>query len=181
MGILDGRKALVTGASSGIGEATAIRLGAEGASVCVNYFSDKEAEAAAAVVAKIDPSGTKAFAQKANVGSEPDVIAMVQAVVTKFGGVDILVNNAGIEKEIPTLDMALDQWNAVINTNLTGAFLCLRECGKVMVPAKRGVIVNMSTANPDCGTRVGGGWGSGSRRGPRCDCHSHQRLRPRRC
>jgi glucose 1-dehydrogenase len=147
MGLLDGRKALVTGASSGIGEATAIRLGQEGASVCINYFSDKEADAAADVVKRIDPSRKRAFAQKANVGNESDVVAMVQAVVAKFGGVDILVNNAGIEKEIPTLEMALDDWNAVINTNLTGAFLCLRECGKVMVPAKKGVIVNMSSVH----------------------------------
>jgi len=147
MGMLDGRKALVTGASSGIGEATAMRLGAEGASVCVNYFSDQEAEAASAVVRNIDPTETKAFAQKADVSNESDVVAMVEAVVAKFGGVDILVNNAGIEKEIPTLDMELEHWNAVIDTNLTGAFLCLRECGKVMVAAKKGVIVNMSSVH----------------------------------
>jgi glucose 1-dehydrogenase len=147
MALLDGRRALVTGASSGIGEATAIRLAAEGASVCVNYFSDHEADAANAVVEQIDPGGKRAFAQQANVSDESDVIAMVNAVVERFGGVDLLVNNAGIEKEIPTLEMELDHWNAVLDTNLTGAFLCLRECGKVMVPAKRGVIVNMSSVH----------------------------------
>ena len=147
MGLLDGRKALVTGASSGIGKATAIRLAAEGASVCVNYYSDAEAADAQNVVSQIDPSGARAFAAKADVGSEADVIAMVGATVQRFGGVDLLVNNAGIEKQIPTLDMDVEHWRMVINTNLTGAFLCLRECGKVMVPAKKGVIVNMSSVH----------------------------------
>jgi len=61
------------------------------------------------------------------VGDEQQVIAMVAAVVERFGGIDVLVNNAGIEKQVPTLEMPLDLWNAVLRTNLTGAFLCLRE------------------------------------------------------
>jgi glucose 1-dehydrogenase len=145
--LLDGRRTLITGASSGIGKATALRFGAEGALVCVNYYSDKEKPAADAVCAQIDPDGKRAFSVAADVGDEQQVTAMVAAVVERFGGIDVLVNNAGIEKQVPTLEMPLDLWNAVLRTNLTGAFLCLREAGKHMVAAKRGVIVNMSSVH----------------------------------
>ncbi len=145
--LLDGRRTLVTGASSGIGKASALRFGAEGASVCVNYFSDKEKPDADAVCAAIDPSGTRAFAAQADVGDEGQVTAMVASVVERFGGIDVLVNNAGIEKEVPTLEMSLDTWNAILRTNLTGAFLCLREAGKHMAAQKSGVVVNMSSVH----------------------------------
>ncbi len=141
---LEGRRAIVTGAASGIGKATAIRLGQEGASVCVNYFSDREREAAEDVVGH---AGGSAFAHKADVGAEADVVAMVGEAVARFGGLDLMVSNAGIEKEIPTLEMSLADWEAVIRTNLTGAFLCLREAGKVMVQGGGGVIVNMSSVH----------------------------------
>ena len=134
--LLEGRRSLVTGASSGIGKASALRLGAEGASVCVNYFSDHEKPDADAVCAAIDPSGKRAFSVQADVGDEGQVVAMVAAVVERFGGIDVLVNNAGIEKEVPTLEMPLDIWNAILRTNLTGAFLCLREAGKHMAAQK---------------------------------------------
>ena len=147
MGTLDGRAALVTGASSGIGKATALRLAADGASVCINYYSDKEAADATALVNAIDPSGKRAFAQQADVGSEPDVVAMVAAVVEKFGSIDILVNNAGIEKQIPLLELDLNHWEMVLRTNLTGSFLCMREAGKVMAKNKKGVIINMSSVH----------------------------------
>jgi glucose 1-dehydrogenase len=145
--LLDGRRTLITGASSGIGKATALRFGTEGASVCVNYYSDREKDDADAVSAQIDPTGTRAFSAQADVGDEQQVIAMVAAVVAKFGGIDVLVNNAGIEKQVPTLEMPLDLWNAVIRTNLTGAFLCLREAGKHMATQKSGVIINMSSVH----------------------------------
>jgi glucose 1-dehydrogenase len=145
--LLEGRRTLVTGASSGIGKATALRFGVEGASVCVNYYSDKERADADAVCAQIDGSGKRAFSQQADVGDEAQVIAMVAAVVERFGGIDVLVNNAGIEKQVPTLEMPLDLWNAVLRTNLTGAFLCLREAGKHMAAQKSGVIVNMSSVH----------------------------------
>jgi glucose 1-dehydrogenase len=145
--LLEGRRTLVTGASSGIGKATALRFGVEGASVCVNYYSDKERADADAVCAQIDGSGKRAFSQQADVGDEAQVIAMVAAVVERFGGIDVLVNNAGIEKEVPTLEMPLDLWNAVLRTNLTGAFLCLREAGKHMAAQKSGVVVNMSSVH----------------------------------
>ena len=145
--LLEGRKAIVTGASSGIGKATAIRLAAEGASVCVNYFSDKEKADADAVVDAAKKSGTNAFACQADVGAEADVIGMVEQTVAAFGGVDILVNNAGIENQVPTLEMPLADWERVIRTNLTGTFLCLREAGKVMAKNGGGVIVNISSVH----------------------------------
>ena len=145
--LLEGRRALVTGASSGIGKATALRLVSEGASVCVNYYADAEKPDAEAVCAQADPSGTRAFAMQADVGDEAAVVAMVGAVVQRFGGIDLLVNNAGIEKEVATAEMPLDLWNAILRTNLTGAFLCLREAGKVMLAAGSGVVVNMSSVH----------------------------------
>jgi glucose 1-dehydrogenase len=145
--LLEGRRALVTGASSGIGKATAIRLGEEGARVAINYYSDKERPDAESVAAQIDPRGANAFAIKADVGSEAEVAAMVGQCRDRFGGLDILVNNAGIEKQVPTLEMPLDLWEAVLRTNLTGAFLCLREAGKLMAAQRKGVIVNMSSVH----------------------------------
>src|ERR1700682_818094 len=145
--LLQDRKAIVTGASSGIGRATAIRLAAEGASVCVNYFSDREAGPAKEVVAEVEHHGVRGLAAQADVGDEGQVIDMVQKTVAAFGGLDILVNNAGIENMVPTLEMPLKDWERVIRTNLTGAFLCLREAGKVMARGGGGVIVNMSSVH----------------------------------
>jgi glucose 1-dehydrogenase len=145
--LLEGRRTLITGATSGIGKATALRFGAEGARVCVNYYSEAQRADAQAVCAQIDSGGERAFPQQADVGDEQQVIAMVAAVVERFGGVDVLVNNAGIEKQVPTLEMPLEVWDVVLRTNLTGAFLCLREAGRHMVAAKSGVIVNMSSVH----------------------------------
>ena len=145
--LLEGRKAIVTGASTGIGKATAIRLAAEGASVCVNFYSEGEQAGADAVVAEIEKAGTKGIAVRADVGSEADVSRMVAQAASAFGGLDILVNNAGIENQVPTLEMPLSDWDRVLRTNLTGAFLCLREAGKVMAAGDGGVIVNMSSVH----------------------------------
>jgi glucose 1-dehydrogenase len=146
--LLEGRKAIVTGASSGIGKATAQRLGREGANVCVNYYSDMEQAAAHEVVTSIERGGPgKAIAVQADVGTENDVERMVAEAVKAFGGVDILVNNAGIEKQIPLLETSQEDWEQILRTNLTGAFLCLREAGKVMVDGTGGVIVNMSSVH----------------------------------
>jgi glucose 1-dehydrogenase len=146
--LLEGRKALVTGASSGIGRSTALRLAAEGASVCVNYFSEHEKDAAEAVAAECARNaGVKALVSQADVGAEADVLRMVAAAREAFGGLDILVNNAGIENQVATLDMPLEDWERVLRTNLTGAFLCLRECGRVMREGGGGVIVNMSSVH----------------------------------
>jgi glucose 1-dehydrogenase len=145
--LLEGRRAIVTGASSGIGKATAERLGAEGAGVCVNYYSQKESQAADEVVSAVEAAGGRAIAIQADVGKEDDVKRMVDRALKELGGLDLLVNNAGIEKQIPLLEMSLDEWNAVIGTNLTGAFLCMREAGKAIVDGGGGVIVNMSSVH----------------------------------
>jgi len=146
--LLAGRKAVVTGASSGIGKATAERLAREGASVCVNYYSEKEVADADAVVEEALKSGApQAVAIQADVGKEEDVVRMVTQAGAEFGGLDLLVNNAGIEKQVPLLEMSEADWNDVLETNLTGAFLCLREACKVMVDGGGGVVVNMSSVH----------------------------------
>ena len=144
--LLEGRHALITGSSSGIGKACAIRFAQEGADVCVNYFSDQESADAEQVVAEVRDAGRQAIAVKADVGSEPDVQRMVGQANDAFGGVDILVNNAGIENQVPTMEMSLEDWERVLRTNLTGVFLCMRECGKLMLD-RGGVILNMSSVH----------------------------------
>ncbi|HZU59417.1 MAG TPA: glucose 1-dehydrogenase [Solirubrobacteraceae bacterium] len=145
--LLEGRHALITGASSGIGKACAIRMSEEGADVCINFYSEHEAPEANAVVSQIESNGTKAIAVQADVGSEEDVKRMVSAAHEAFGGLDILVNNAGIENQVPTMEMSLQDWERVLRTNLTGVFLCMRECGLLMKDTGRGVIINMSSVH----------------------------------
>jgi glucose 1-dehydrogenase len=122
---LEGQTALVTGASSGIGAQIAIAMGAAGAKVGVNYSrNDKGAEQ---VVQEITRTGSRAVALRADVGREDQVRAMFDALFDSFGTIDILVSNAGIQRDSAFVDMSLEQWNAVLGTNLTGAFLCARE------------------------------------------------------
>jgi glucose 1-dehydrogenase len=141
------RHAIVTGASSGIGKACALRLSQEGADVCVNYFSEHEADLANQVVSEVKANGREGIAVQADVGCEDDVRRMVSQTKDAFGGVDILVNNAGIENQVPTMEMSLEDWERVLRTNLTGVFLCMRECGPLMKDTGRGVIVNMSSVH----------------------------------
>src|SRR5437016_4613692 len=124
-GILSGQIALVTGASSGIGEAVARSMAAAGATVVVNYVSSPDA--ADAIVAELTSAGHKAVALKADVSNEDEVKKMFADTIRIFGTLDILVNNAGIQKDSRFVDMTLAQWNAVIGVNLTGQFLCARE------------------------------------------------------
>lgn len=146
--LLEGRRALVTGGNTGIGKASAQRVAAEGASVCVNYYADKEAEQAEQLAAQLRSAGApKAIAVQGDVGSEDDVKRLVSTAREQLGGLDVLLNNAGIEKQIPLLEMELSAWEAVIRTNLTGTFLCLREAGKVMAEAGGGVVINMSSVH----------------------------------
>jgi glucose 1-dehydrogenase len=147
--LLEGRKAIVTGGSTGIGKATAQRFAREGASVCINYYSHRETEAARDLAEEIVREGkAAAIAVQADVGQEDQVKAMVTQTCEELGGLDILVNNAGIEKHIPLLEMGLEDWEDILKTNLTGAFLCMREAAGAMVAADvRGVIVNMSSVH----------------------------------
>jgi len=98
-------------------------------------------------VAALEKSGSRALAIQADVGNEDDVKRMTAQVAKEFRGLDLLVNNAGLEKQVPLLKMTLAHWNAVLTTNLTGAFLCLREAAKVMARRSGGVIVNMSSVH----------------------------------
>jgi glucose 1-dehydrogenase len=141
------RRALVTGAATGIGRATAARLGAEGAAVVVNYIGDRGP--ADSIVSEIETAGGRALPVEADVASEDQVAAMFERARGELGGpVDLLVNNAGIEKPFPLVDMPLAEWNQVLAVNLTGAFLCAREAARGMIAAgARGAIVNVSSVH----------------------------------
>lgn len=116
---------LVTGASSGIGQGIAIAFGQNGHNVVVNYYGDDEG--AQETLEQIKQGGGAGFIHKADVGQEAEVVRMFEETVAKYGRVDILINNAGIQKDSKFSGMSLDEWNKVINTNLTGQFLCARE------------------------------------------------------
>lgn len=122
---LAGQSALVTGASSGIGEGVALALGEAGANIVVNYNSNPDS--ANAVVEKIKAFGSKAIAIQADVSKEESVQAMFKQMIEEFGTIDILVNNAGLQKDAKFDEMTLAQWQTVIDINLTGQFLCARE------------------------------------------------------
>ncbi|MCP5492794.1 MAG: SDR family oxidoreductase [Chlamydiales bacterium] len=126
--ILKGQKALVTGASSGIGQAIAIGLGEAGCDVLVNYGHHEEG--ALEAVAKIEAAGSKAIACQADVGQEDQIIKMFQTMKETFGRIDILVNNAGLQRDHPVAEMTADEWNKVISVNLTGQFISAREAIK---------------------------------------------------
>src|ERR1700745_3586842 len=123
--LLKGQKAIVTGASSGIGKSIALALGHAGADVCINYVAGEDK--ARAMVDELRGHGHTAFAVRADVSSEEEVAAMFKAVRDEFGTVDILINNAGLQQDAPVDQMTLAQWNKVISVNLTGQFLCARE------------------------------------------------------
>lgn len=139
---LKGQTALVTGASSGIGEGVARALGAAGADVVVNYATNPDA--AERVAADIRADGVRALAIRADVSREEDVQAMFAEMLGAWGGIDIVVNNAGLQKDAALTDMTLTQWNTVIGVNLTGMFLCSREAARHMI--RRGVRESVSRA-----------------------------------
>jgi glucose 1-dehydrogenase len=123
--LLTGQRALVTGASSGIGRAIALAIGEAGADVLVNYSSAEGP--AREVVALLQGMGRRALAVKADVADEAQVAAMFEQAREAFGSLDILINNAGLQKDAATHEMTLAQWQRVIDVNLTGQFLCARE------------------------------------------------------
>lgn len=135
--------ALVTGASSGIGRATALALARAGARVVVNHLAS-ERDAAEAVVAEIASHGGEAFAQPGDVSDEADVRALVAAAVARFGTLHVLVNNAGIQRDAALADMTLGDWRKVIDVNLTGQFLCAREAAREFL--RRGIDPAVSRA-----------------------------------
>jgi glucose 1-dehydrogenase len=121
---LDKQVALVTGASSGLGAGAAKALAAAGAAVVVNYNS--QAEPAERLVEEIRAAGGKAIAVGADVSKEDDVERLFATTIETFGALDILVANSGLQKDAATVDMSLEDWNTVIDVNLTGQFLCAR-------------------------------------------------------
>ncbi len=129
--LLKGQKALVTGASSGIGAGIALALAEAGAAVAVNYSSSPEG--AQRTVDKITALGAEAMAVRADVAKEGEVQAMFQQMFTRWGTIDILVNNSGLQRDAAFVDMTLEQWNTVIGVNLTGMFLCAREAAREMI------------------------------------------------
>ena len=140
--LLKGQKAIVTGASSGIGTAVAISLGQAGAEVVVNYGGNEQA--ANQVVDQIKQNGGNAIAIQADVSKENDVQRMFDQTIEAFGTVDILVNNAGLQRDAPIDEMSLQDWNRVLDVNLTGQFLCARAAIREF--KKRGVVPGVSCA-----------------------------------
>ena len=140
--LLKGQTALVTGANSGIGRAIAISLGKAAANVVVNYVT--KPEDAEAVAEEIRSFGQRAMTALADVGDEAQVQAMFAAAVREFGTIDILVSNAGMERNASFHEMTTAQWDAVMNVNLRGAFLCSREAVREFM--RRGVRPEVSVA-----------------------------------
>lgn len=146
---LKGQVAIVTGASRGIGRAVAIALAAEGAKVIVNYA--KSNQAADAVVAEIKGMGSEAIALQADVAQTDQVDALFSTVLEQCGRIDVLVNNAGITRDTLLIRMKLEDWQAVIDLNLTGVFLCTKAASKVMLKQRSGRIINVTSVVGEMG------------------------------
>jgi glucose 1-dehydrogenase len=144
--LLDGRRALVTGGDSGIGQGACYELAAHGAAVAINYVGAPDE--AQRMAGELQAAGAKAMAVQMDVSSEADVQRAFAATREAFGGVDLLVNNAGVERPYHLVDMPLEAWQQVIDVNLTGVFLCAREAARMMRDAKcAGTIVNISSVH----------------------------------
>jgi len=148
-GLLDGKIALVTGGSRGIGRATSIELAAHGATVAVNYNSNKEA--ADEVVSTIEKAGGKAAAYQADISNRDQVNSMVDQVVADHGPITILINNAGATADRTLRNMSDEQWDSVIEVNLTGTFNVTKKIWNVMGEAGGGHIVNISSIVGEAG------------------------------
>ena len=140
---LTDKVAIVTGASRGIGRAVALTLAAAGAHVVVNYA--RSSTAADEVVAQIAETGGSAIALQADVSKADQVDALVKATLDKWGRVDVLVNNAGIARDALLLRMKPEDWQAVVDLNLTGVFLCTRAISKIMLKQRAGRIINIAS------------------------------------
>jgi 3-oxoacyl-[acyl-carrier protein] reductase len=143
MSLLKDQVAIVTGASRGIGRAIALQLASQGAKVVVNYASSSTA--ADEVVAEITAAGGEAIALQADVSQENQVDTLIKTTLEKFQRVDILVNNAGITRDTLLLRMKLEEWQAVIDLNLTGVFLCTKVVSKIMLKQRSGRIINIAS------------------------------------
>ncbi|AJY73703.1 SDR family oxidoreductase [Paenibacillus beijingensis] len=143
---LENKTVVITGAATGIGKAIAVRFGREKANVVLNYFDEKQEPQR--IVDEIREAGGRAVAIQGDVTKEEDVKALIEGGVKHFGSVDVMINNAGIENEVPSHELSLEDWNRVISTNLTGAFLGSREAIKHMLETgKKGSVINMSSVH----------------------------------
>jgi len=143
MAALQDQVAIITGASRGIGRAVAQTLAAEGAKVVVNYA--RSSDAADAVVAQIRQQGGEGIALQADVSQADQVDTLIQTTLDKWGRIDVLVNNAGITRDTLLLRMKPADWQAVIDLNLTGVFLCTRAVAKLMLKQRQGRIINIAS------------------------------------
>lgn len=154
MGRLDGRVALVTGASRGFGRAIALAFGQEGADVVVNYHAS--AAGAAEVAGALEKLGRRALVIQADVGRDADVQALVAGTLARFGRLDILVNNAGIMERGIFADAPVAAYARMFTTNVTGTMLCTRAALPAMIERRYGRIVNMSSQLARAGVGTGG-------------------------
>lgn len=144
--LLAGRRALVTGGDSGIGQGVCYELAAHGAAVAINYVGPPDE--AQRMAQEIKQAGVEAVAVAMDVSNESDVKRAFAEAASAFGNVDLLVNNAGLEHPYLLLDMPLEAWQKVIDVNLTGTFLCAREAARAMRDSdSKGTIVNMSSVH----------------------------------
>lgn len=140
---LQGKNALVTGGSRGIGKSIALALAKEGANVIINYSSNPAT--AEAVIQEIEALGVKGLAVKGNVADQEEVKQMLEKIEEAFDGVDILVNNAGITKDNLFIRMKEEEWDQVMDVNLKGVFLCTKAVTRKMIKQKFGKIINISS------------------------------------
>ena len=146
--LLEGRKALVTGADSGIGQGIAFELAGHGAAVAINYHTDPSV--AEQMVGQIQLAGGGALAVQMDVSKEDDVQRAFKSAREAFDGLDLLVNNAGLERPFALVDMPLEWWQRVLDVNLTGVFLCSREAARIMLEAGApGAIVNITSVHEE--------------------------------
>lgn len=141
--------AIVTGASRGIGKATALALASQGVKVVVNYARSQDT--ALAVVEEIKQTGGEAIAVEANVAQESQVDNLIKTTLDTWGRIDILVNNAGITRDTLLMRMKTEDWQAVIDLNLTGVFLCTRGVSKIMLKQRSGRIINITSVAGEMG------------------------------
>lgn len=143
---LAGQTALITGGSRGIGRAIALAFAREGANVAINYRSNDEAAASAAIEARdITSDGVEVMTVQADVATEADVDDMFEQVESTLGPPSVLVNNAGVLSQTPLLELDVDEWDRVIETNLRGTFLCTRRALPEMANAGSGSIINVGS------------------------------------
>ena len=147
---LEGKVALVTGSSRGVGKAVALGFAASGADVVINYTSNQNA--ADSVVSEIQSMGRSAVAVKADVAVKTDVERLVNTAAETYGKLDVLVNNAGFTRPAMMIKMSEDQWDQVVDIHLKGAFMCSQAAGRLMKEQNSGKIINVTSVAGIVGT-----------------------------